>query len=129
MFALPQAQNDEVNTTMEESREIRYITRTYRYDYLDRIISQSDGSLARDEFVYDPSGNLISRGPPGIKIPAGDTRPINPPAAAANPAYTREEISVTPAAARVSKKKFCPRCGAPLKENYTFCNNCGFKVV
>jgi hypothetical protein len=91
---------------MKESHEIGYITRTYRYDYVDRIISQSDGSSAPDEFVYDGPGNLISRGQPH--------------------ALPGQQASTVPAPA--SAGHFCGKCGTVVEPGKKFCPQCGEKV-
>ncbi|MHA1677772.1 MAG: hypothetical protein ACTSW3_03195, partial [Promethearchaeota archaeon] len=36
------------------------------------------------------------------------------------------EVNITPEIS--SDRKFCPSCGGPIKENYEFCEFCGFHL-
>lgn len=60
-------------------------------------------------------------------IPAVPVAPVVPvaPAAPAAPAEPIPQPEDVPTAKPIS---YCPNCGTPVYEGYTFCSNCGYKV-
>ncbi len=89
---------------MEESHEIQYVTKTYRYDPVDRLISAADRT-GSEVFGYDRSGNLVSRGTslaPQGQVPA--------------------------APAKAPGGHVCPQCGATVQPGKKFCPQCGEKI-
>jgi YD repeat-containing protein len=118
---------------MEESHEIRYITRTYKYDSLDRLISLSAGGSEPEQFEYDPSGSLISRSSPAAPIPSmtvvctacgtsvGSTKQfcLNCGANIADQQKAKHAVSAPTT---------CPQCGIAVTPGKKFCNSCGGKI-
>jgi hypothetical protein len=91
---------------MEESHEIRYVKRTYRYDPVDRLFSSAVDRSIPEIYEYDRSGNLISR-----------SAPHAPPPQQTSPGQTQ-----------ASARHFCVQCGAVLQAGKPFCPQCGKKV-